>query len=196
MEECVSQWSLLFVFRQVFVLITGRRSCSAIFKAQRREKCLHCVYPGADRFYDNIEDMIGYRPGPYIKYCWLFLTPATCIVSINKLVEKHQDRPTMADGIWGLAEIKRNSSFTGINTCWLVPSGYLCLLPHQIHSSEVQQWICVPMVGLCHWLVACTLLHGLHPTLDGVQDQYHPGDTPRGKSWPLQSSVWSVSVSN
>jgi len=23
--------------------------------------------------------MIGYRPGPYIKYCWLFLTPATCI---------------------------------------------------------------------------------------------------------------------
>ncbi|MCJ8736099.1 hypothetical protein PDJAM_G00254980 [Pangasius djambal] len=39
--------------------------------------CIAWIY-GADRFYDNIEDMIGYRPGPYIKYCWLFLTPATC----------------------------------------------------------------------------------------------------------------------
>lgn len=35
---------------------------------------------GARRFYDNIEDMIGYRPWPLIKYCWLFLTPAVCTV--------------------------------------------------------------------------------------------------------------------
>lgn len=46
-----------------------------------------CVFAGVDRFYDNIEDMIGYRPGPYIKYCWLFLSPATCIVSVNKVTE-------------------------------------------------------------------------------------------------------------
>lgn len=39
--------------------------------------------------------MIGYRPGPYIKYCWLFLTPATCIVSINKLIELQQGFPNM-----------------------------------------------------------------------------------------------------
>ncbi|XP_014008199.1 sodium- and chloride-dependent GABA transporter 2 [Salmo salar] len=36
---------------------------------------------GVDRFYDNIEDMIGYRPGPYIKYCWLYVTPATCVAT-------------------------------------------------------------------------------------------------------------------
>lgn len=41
------------------------------------------VFAGAERFYDNIEDMIGYRPGPYIKYCWRFFTPATCIVSFT-----------------------------------------------------------------------------------------------------------------
>lgn len=36
---------------------------------------------GAERFYDNIEDMIGYRPWPLIKYCWRFITPAVCTVS-------------------------------------------------------------------------------------------------------------------
>ncbi|KAM9375373.1 sodium- and chloride-dependent GABA transporter 2 [Pholidichthys leucotaenia] len=40
--------------------------------------CIGWVY-GTDRFYDNIEDMIGYRPGPVIKYCWLFFTPLTCL---------------------------------------------------------------------------------------------------------------------
>lgn len=38
---------------------------------------------GAERFYDNIEDMIGYRPWPVIKYCWLFITPAVCTVSTH-----------------------------------------------------------------------------------------------------------------
>ncbi|XP_061083816.1 sodium- and chloride-dependent GABA transporter 2-like isoform X2 [Conger conger] len=32
----------------------------------------------ADRLYDNIEDMIGYRPLPLIKYCWLYVTPVVC----------------------------------------------------------------------------------------------------------------------
>uniref|UniRef100_A0A3P9LS64 Transporter n=1 Tax=Oryzias latipes TaxID=8090 RepID=A0A3P9LS64_ORYLA len=34
---------------------------------------------GGDRLYDNIEDMIGYRPGPLIKICWLFVTPSVCL---------------------------------------------------------------------------------------------------------------------
>lgn len=36
---------------------------------------------GANRFYDNIEDMIGFRPWPLIKICWLVLTPGLCLVS-------------------------------------------------------------------------------------------------------------------
>ncbi|XP_015197942.2 sodium- and chloride-dependent GABA transporter 2-like isoform X1 [Lepisosteus oculatus] len=39
--------------------------------------CVGWVY-GADRLYDNIEDMIGYRPRPLIKYCWLYITPVIC----------------------------------------------------------------------------------------------------------------------
>ncbi|KAM9845414.1 sodium- and chloride-dependent GABA transporter 2-like [Aulostomus maculatus] len=40
--------------------------------------CVGWIY-GADRYYDNITDMIGYRPWPYMKYCWKFSTPAVCL---------------------------------------------------------------------------------------------------------------------
>ncbi|CAL8340469.1 unnamed protein product [Lota lota] len=42
--------------------------------------CIGWVY-GADRFYDIIEDMIGYRPFPYIKYCLKYVTPVICIAT-------------------------------------------------------------------------------------------------------------------
>ncbi|KAM9467461.1 sodium- and chloride-dependent GABA transporter 2-like [Clarias gariepinus] len=37
---------------------------------------------GADRFFDNIEDMIGYSPMPVLKYCWLFITPFICAATL------------------------------------------------------------------------------------------------------------------
>lgn len=36
---------------------------------------------GSDRFYMNIEDMIGYKPVFFIKWCWMILTPGICAVS-------------------------------------------------------------------------------------------------------------------
>ncbi|XP_069043892.1 sodium- and chloride-dependent GABA transporter 2-like [Lepisosteus oculatus] len=41
---------------------------------------------GADRYNDIIEDMVGTRPNPWFKYCWLFFTPllalGTCVMSL------------------------------------------------------------------------------------------------------------------
>lgn len=40
---------------------------------------------GADRLYDNIEDMIGFRPWPHMKFCWKYVTPVICIVSYTDI---------------------------------------------------------------------------------------------------------------
>uniref|UniRef100_A0A2K5Y720 Transporter n=1 Tax=Mandrillus leucophaeus TaxID=9568 RepID=A0A2K5Y720_MANLE len=50
--------------------------------------CISWVY-GADRFYDNIEDMIGYRPWPLVKISWLFLTPGLCLATFFFSLSKY-----------------------------------------------------------------------------------------------------------
>lgn len=40
------------------------------------------VPEGSERFYKNITDMIGYRPNPFMKYCWTYVTPFICFVRI------------------------------------------------------------------------------------------------------------------
>uniref|UniRef100_A0A672R0E4 Sodium- and chloride-dependent creatine transporter 1-like n=1 Tax=Sinocyclocheilus grahami TaxID=75366 RepID=A0A672R0E4_SINGR len=39
---------------------------------------------GADRFMDDIARMIGYRPFPWMKWCWSIITPCVCMVSAGK----------------------------------------------------------------------------------------------------------------
>ncbi|KAI9533589.1 hypothetical protein NQZ68_021124 [Dissostichus eleginoides] len=71
---CLTEGGIL-----VFQLIDtyGPSGISLLFIA-----CFECIVIswvyGADRFYDNIEDMIGYKPFPVLKYCWMFITPLIC----------------------------------------------------------------------------------------------------------------------
>lgn len=38
-------------------------------------------YVGGERFYDDMENMLGFRINPWIRWCWKFLTPLFCLVS-------------------------------------------------------------------------------------------------------------------
>uniref|UniRef100_A0A8C9URJ3 Transporter n=1 Tax=Spermophilus dauricus TaxID=99837 RepID=A0A8C9URJ3_SPEDA len=67
---------------------------------------------GGDNFYDGIEDMIGYRPGPWMKYSWTVITPVLCVgcfvFSLAKYVPLTYNKvyvyPNWAIGFgWGLA---------------------------------------------------------------------------------------------
>lgn len=45
-------------------------------------ECITIAYVyGVSRFYDNIEEMIGYRLGPWLKICWLVFTPIVTMVN-------------------------------------------------------------------------------------------------------------------
>uniref|UniRef100_A0A2K6NCN0 Transporter n=1 Tax=Rhinopithecus roxellana TaxID=61622 RepID=A0A2K6NCN0_RHIRO len=76
----------MYVF-QLFDYYAASGMC-LLFVAIFESLCVAWVY-GARRFYDNIEDMIGYRPWPLIKYCWLFLTPAVCTATFLFSLSKY-----------------------------------------------------------------------------------------------------------
>lgn len=58
---------------------------SMMCQKQPGQTDLSVIFPyskGSDRFYNNIADMIGYRPFPLMKYCWTYITPFICFVRL------------------------------------------------------------------------------------------------------------------
>ncbi|CAN2390950.1 Solute carrier family 6 (neurotransmitter transporter) [Pristimantis euphronides] len=68
----------MYIF-QVFDYFSSSGFC-LLFVGIAECVCIGWVY-GADRFYDNIQDMIGYRPWPLKKICWTVVTPAVCVAT-------------------------------------------------------------------------------------------------------------------
>ncbi|KAK5617655.1 hypothetical protein CRENBAI_002171 [Crenichthys baileyi] len=60
-----------------------------LFFAILQSVCIGWFY-GADRHYDNVKDMIGYHPWPFMKYCWRYFTPAICTFTFLFSVIKHK----------------------------------------------------------------------------------------------------------
>lgn len=44
-------------------------------------------FSGADRFMDDVARMIGYRPFPWMKWCWSFITPCVCMVRLTAVLQ-------------------------------------------------------------------------------------------------------------
>ncbi|KAK2165877.1 hypothetical protein NP493_1343g00036 [Ridgeia piscesae] len=84
----------MYVF-QLFDYYSGSRIIMLI-------ACCECmaiawVY-GINRFYDNVEMMLGYRPSPYMWICWVVISPCFCmaifLMSLVQYSELDYKRPT------------------------------------------------------------------------------------------------------
>ncbi|XP_035490956.2 sodium- and chloride-dependent GABA transporter 2-like [Scophthalmus maximus] len=88
--------------------------------------CIGWVY-GADRYYMNIMDMIGYRPSPYIKYCWRYITPcvsaSVLLFSLVKFTPLRYNN-TYKYPWWGLAL----GLFLALSSVLIVPLWCLYIL--------------------------------------------------------------------
>uniref|UniRef100_A0A8C5SY62 Solute carrier family 6 member 12 n=1 Tax=Laticauda laticaudata TaxID=8630 RepID=A0A8C5SY62_LATLA len=93
----------MYIF-QLFDYYAASGTC-LLFLAIFEVICIAWVY-GADRFSDNIEDMIGYKPWPLVKYCWLYLTPGLCLATFLFSLIRYQ--PLKYNNVyeyppWGIA---------------------------------------------------------------------------------------------
>ncbi|XP_035132191.2 sodium- and chloride-dependent GABA transporter 3 isoform X2 [Callithrix jacchus] len=88
--------------------------------------CIGWVY-GSNRFYDNIEDMIGYQPLSLIKWCWKIVTPGICAGIFIFFLVKYKP-------------LKYNNVYTypawGYGIGWLMALSSMLCIP---------LWICIKM---------------------------------------------------
>ncbi|KAM9388120.1 LOW QUALITY PROTEIN: sodium- and chloride-dependent betaine transporter-like [Phaethornis superciliosus] len=82
----------------------GASGMCLLFLAIFEVICVGWVY-GANRFYDNVEDMIGFRPWPLIKICWLVFTPGLCL-RLTQLISPAEDLPQPKQHMVGPSGLK------------------------------------------------------------------------------------------
>ncbi|XP_047431070.1 sodium- and chloride-dependent GABA transporter 2-like [Mugil cephalus] len=110
----------IFIFQLVDSF--GASGSTLLFIACAETIVVAWVY-GADRFLDNIEDMIGYRPFPVLKYCWLFITPLICVITL--LYDLAQKSPMF---MYGYEPGKWTSMVGGLLICTPLMCIPVCIL--------------------------------------------------------------------
>lgn len=135
--------------------IYGASGTNLLFIACFETVVIGWIY-GANRFYDNIEDMIGYRPFPVLKYCWLFITPLICGITLTYDLMTTVHIKTFYD----------QDSWTKPVAALLVITPLLCIPLHIListcrnlkgtttPSSDLQQaWPYNPVLTLCEYVI-------------------------------------------
>ena len=106
------------------------------------------VTPGADRFMDDVACMIGYRPCPWMKWCWSFFTPLVCMVRAGR-------------GWAGRGTPRACSGGCRLSARGFSPAGHLHLQHGVLQAAGLQQHLRVPMVGRGRGLGLRALLHAV-----------------------------------
>uniref|UniRef100_A0A3Q1CBJ3 Transporter n=1 Tax=Amphiprion ocellaris TaxID=80972 RepID=A0A3Q1CBJ3_AMPOC len=127
----------MYVF-QLFDAYAASGMC-LLFVAIFESICIGWVY-GSDRFYLNIEDMIGYKPVFFIKWCWMILTPGICAgIFLFFLIKykplKYNNVYTYPDWGYGIGWFMAMSSMVCIPLgiiwmIWKTPGTFAEVRPH------------------------------------------------------------------
>ncbi|XP_076839804.1 sodium- and chloride-dependent creatine transporter 1 isoform X1 [Brachyhypopomus gauderio] len=105
---------------------------------------------GADRFMDDVARMIGYRPLPYMKWCWSYVTPLVCLGVFLFHVVSY--KPLVYNGVyvypwWGEAL----GCAMALSSMLCIPVTVLYKLLH-CKGSLTERWQCLttPIWGRHH----------------------------------------------
>ncbi|XP_066447007.1 sodium- and chloride-dependent betaine transporter-like isoform X2 [Eleutherodactylus coqui] len=150
----------MYIF-QLFDYFTSSGICLLFFGIAECV-CIGWVY-GADRFYDNIQDMIGYRPWPVMKILWMFVTPAVCVATFLFSVIKY-------------IPLKYNNLY--VYPPWGYAFGWL---------MSVASMICIPLYAIYILLrTEGSLMERLRKVVIPAKDLPEPECTHESNSW------WSI----
>uniref|UniRef100_A0A4W5L4P1 Transporter n=1 Tax=Hucho hucho TaxID=62062 RepID=A0A4W5L4P1_9TELE len=114
---------------------------------------------GAERFCDNIEDMIGYRPSSLLKYCWLYITPSIGTVTFVFSLLKY-------------SPLKFNNTYVypwwAYGLGWILAMSSLSLIPitmiYKLYQAKGTFWqtVCQPADDLPMMKKEMAGLYALH----------------------------------
>lgn len=132
--------------------------------------------------------MIGYRPFPYMKYCWKFFTPCIATVSTTRFCGtateyvhacKHKGVQRCLIHLVSPSLTANHKAYL-CNGCVSSCSGHVVFCSGQIHPSEIQQHLPVPLVGPCIWAFSRFLFSPRSANLVPLQPGRHSWNNKTG----------------
>lgn len=114
---------------------------------------LYVIPVGADRFMDDVARMIGYQPLPYMKWCWSYITPLVCVVSVV---------------LYGFLQVLQLTTGKQLkHLCLYI--GSVPLPRGELQAPDLQHSVHIPLVGWSAWLGIGFILHALYPSNYSLQ---------------------------
>ena len=144
--------------------------------------------------------MIGYQPWPYMKYCWQYFTAAICTVSIriwqNVISQLRANQLMLSLTSLHFCLLPQQQivhlTVSSIFVMWsfklvfMLPffflsfSVYITLHCDMVHSTQIQQHLWIPLVGLHHRRISCSIVNTYGSSVDAVRCQCHSRNSETG----------------